>query len=1226
MADTGWLTAGTLSATYDAGNTPTIDVTDPGNAATDNGLNASWPFTGSGQVGYGLRASNFDFSGIPTNAIIDGFEVRIGDYRSSSASTGCAWDVVRMVNRFGIMTGDNKAADYPSINFIATEIAGGPWDLWNTNLERDDLTDADVGFVISPVSGTGNPGNVLVDYVQIKVYYHVGLPAPISFPNAHFKVYGNNPPHIRSDGKSLFQVTAQNSSGQLRVYGSTNNGVTWTLRSIGQPSPNIAYDTYGMVSSVSDGTLIHIALTWRSGGGAWYVEYGQFNMSTNQWVTTSLEGVYMVGFAQNGVSWCDVAVRSNGEVIVTYNGPEDTVKGGDRCRVDYARRSTGGSWTNNIALDAGGGFSYGIPQCVMAPNDECHIMWGITDVKEDPQTSFAAIEGRTLDSSNSLSTTVGGYGTNWEITNGPTGLAFSKRPITWVDGSTQRIALPIVWNVASINRATIMRGTEDGNGDLAVGDENSNVIDPDPVTQDFYLNYDSADGNIYFTYSGGGSAPTTDQDLYYALSTNEAVSFGTGTELQDGITATRVDANIYTWEGPDLFKGRYLGISYVRPAYGAFSAYFHAVLLNDPNQVNLPSDDLTVTTYAPTVEVSEAGETSQLPAETLSLTDYNPQAVTTDNNISQLDAETLDLTAYSPQAVTSENNYSQLDAETLDLTGFDPQAVTSDNNQSQLDAETLDLADFDPQAVTTEKNIAALDAETLGLAANDPQAVTTEKNIALLVAASVALAAFAPQITTTENNISQIESETLTITNYAPQAVTAANNFAQLPGATLSLSDNDPVIVTTEKNISALDAETLDLTDFDPQVVATENNFSQLDAETLALTDFDPTVVSTENRVSLLDAETLDLVGFDPQTVTTENNTSQLDAETLDLVDYDPTIVTTENNFSQLDAETLDLVGYDPTVVATENHFSQLDAETLTILDYDPTIITTEAGAGDISLLPRPVLTIGDNNPQIVTTENTNPNTSQLDAETLDLVGYDPQAVTTENNVADLDAETLDLVGYAPTAVTTENHFSQLDAETLDLTAYAPEAVTSEGEVSLLPAESLSVADFDPQTVTTENNFSQLDAETLSLVGYAPDAVTTESGANDSNLPSQSLSLTDNDPTVVTTENRVSLLDAETLGLATNGPQIVTTEGVNPNQSNLDAETLDLVGYDPQVVATDNNTSTLASQAITVTGYAPTVVATENVISQLDAETITLTAYAPTVEFTEPSQRLFVIT
>ena len=70
MADTGWLSAGTYSATFNAGNSPTVDVTNPGNAGTDNGLNATWPFTGASQVGYGLRASNFDFSGIPANAIM----------------------------------------------------------------------------------------------------------------------------------------------------------------------------------------------------------------------------------------------------------------------------------------------------------------------------------------------------------------------------------------------------------------------------------------------------------------------------------------------------------------------------------------------------------------------------------------------------------------------------------------------------------------------------------------------------------------------------------------------------------------------------------------------------------------------------------------------------------------------------------------------------------------------------------------------------------------------------------------------------------------------------------------------------------------------------------------------------------------------------------------------------------------------------------------------------
>ena len=763
--------------------------------------------------------------------------------------------------------------------------------------------------------------------------------------------------------------------------------------------------------------------------------------------------------------------------------------------------------------------------------------------------------------------------------------------------------------------------------------------------------------------------------------------------------------------------------------------------------------------------------TSQLDAETIDLTDNDPQAVTTEKHIAALAAASLAVAAFAPQVTATENNISQLESETLTVTNYAPQVTVEAASIVQLPGATLSLSDNDPTIVTTENNVAALDAETLDLTNFDPTAVSTDNNTVELPAvagsgtftyvggaASRGTTASSPNV----NHGLSIQSGDLVVAYVHSNATTAitpndtwdAELFDEEPDSPTETSRNamywkvatgsepsnygwtagvgnwgvvlkvfrpsggtitvdlpalkglnansiaairsvaqngrtaatDAVSIIAggkdNRTVTADPIDTVDggytaaigngefqvtgmahkigggaepaqvdlsgsgqadisyayhvsfklvsgglaLTNYAPQATVAANNFAQLLSDTLSLSDNDPTVVTTENNIAALDSETLDLTDFDPQAVTTENHFSQLDAETLNLTDFDPQAVTTENHFSQLDAETLELVDHDPTVVATDNNFSQLDAETLGILDFDPTIITTEAGAGDISLLPRPVLTVGDNDPQAVTTENTNPNTSQLDAETLDLADFDPQAVTTETNVAALDAETLDLVGFDPQAVTTENHFSQLDAETIDLVAFNPEAVTSEGEVSLLPAEALSIADFDPQTVTTENNFSQLDAETLSLADFDPTIVTTETTVNTSQLPSQSLALADFDPTVATTENRVSLLDAETLDLVDNNPQIVTTEGQNPNQSNLGAETLVLADFDPQAVTTEANISGLPNQALTIADLDPTIVATENNFSQLDAEAITLTAYAPIVEFSPPRDRLFVIT
>jgi hypothetical protein len=168
QTDTGWVFPGTVvgDRTVVAGNT---NWTNPSNATADDGNNATVALT-LGGITRGLAATNFDFSSIPAGAVIEGIEVRVGDY---------SLDVGSVVTRHVILIDRNdndealdRFAELPNPTTTpATNDVGGVGDLWGGwKISRDYLQDADFGFFIAFTRISETP-TISVDFLQMKIHY-----------------------------------------------------------------------------------------------------------------------------------------------------------------------------------------------------------------------------------------------------------------------------------------------------------------------------------------------------------------------------------------------------------------------------------------------------------------------------------------------------------------------------------------------------------------------------------------------------------------------------------------------------------------------------------------------------------------------------------------------------------------------------------------------------------------------------------------------------------------------------------------------------------------------------------------------------------------------------------------------------------------------------------------------------------------------------------------------
>lgn len=166
MADTGFLSS-TVETQFPFA--PSVPWSNLSNChASDNTYATAAVATGQGT----WRADFKGFgTGIPTNAIIDGIEALI----EKKASGGRNSDLLVRLLKAGGGAGDDKSAAgfWP---FVDTQFTyGGAADLWGTTWTPAEINDSGFGIAFRGRNETVGPATLSLDYVALKIYYHIPL-------------------------------------------------------------------------------------------------------------------------------------------------------------------------------------------------------------------------------------------------------------------------------------------------------------------------------------------------------------------------------------------------------------------------------------------------------------------------------------------------------------------------------------------------------------------------------------------------------------------------------------------------------------------------------------------------------------------------------------------------------------------------------------------------------------------------------------------------------------------------------------------------------------------------------------------------------------------------------------------------------------------------------------------------------------------------------------------
>ena len=177
----GPLNAGTGSSTTAGGGT--VAWKTPANAISSGGGNATVDLNGPGvKTSQYLTTTNYNFSIIPSNAIIIGIAVAIGRFESDIRAGNDVKDIGVYLLKAGAIVGNNYAdiaTEWPK-NTLTAATYGGNSDLWGTTWTVAEIQASNFGVSLNVNSDNNRTASV--DYILISVTY--ALPGTLNWYTA----------------------------------------------------------------------------------------------------------------------------------------------------------------------------------------------------------------------------------------------------------------------------------------------------------------------------------------------------------------------------------------------------------------------------------------------------------------------------------------------------------------------------------------------------------------------------------------------------------------------------------------------------------------------------------------------------------------------------------------------------------------------------------------------------------------------------------------------------------------------------------------------------------------------------------------------------------------------------------------------------------------------------------------------------------------------------------
>lgn len=580
---------------------------------------------------------------------------------------------------------------------------------------------------------------------------------------------------------SYYVVGGSNSTG-LHVYSpGTSTDATWSEEDSGNaPSPTASAGPTGCISSVVDGNNIHIVYAWNLSGPTPTVHYSRFNCSTDTWDTITGGNKYVQivsGVIANG--YADIAVRSDGDIVVVYSDATEKVHGTDYDRVSYdVSTDSGATWAGATYVDGSGvAEHHRSPLCQLGSSDRTHILWedvGATDTNHV-----------TLNSSDTLQTISAYHST---INRKPLGRA------SFVSGANTKVAFIIA----------------DGSNEIEIFTSADN---PSFGTLDDSISQSFNEASVGLVADSGtklyvGYSEINSDDVFYDVSDDDGGWNGTDTEAEDAVTA------IYMSWGYDQTNDKLMWVRGSTLTEGIYNEYSVA----SGEQITPVADSFTLTDGTLTIRAEQEKRVTPV-ADSLTLSDGTltiSQAVATTVDLTTdsftLSDGTMTIRAENEERITPVADSFTLTDGTLTIRAEQETRVTPVADGFTLTDGTLTLRAENETSVTPVVDSLVLADGTLTIRAEQESRITLGTDALTLTDSSLSIVQAAPVDVTLVPNSLTLTDGTLSVRAEQESRISTVNDSLTLSDGTLTITQAAPVDVTLVPDSLTLSDGTLSLT------------------------------------------------------------------------------------------------------------------------------------------------------------------------------------------------------------------------------------------------------------------------------------------------------------------------------------------------------------------------------------------------------------------------------
>ena len=350
---------------------------------------------------------------------------------------------------------------------------------------------------------------------------------PVTLSGAAFPDQNYDCKPFKSSGGAFYIIVLESTGGTPEAYKATDPTSSFSaVDTSGNPTDT---PTSMWVYPVSD--VLHV-LTMSVSGQAGTVEYHTFDMSTDTWGTTDQAVASISDVGDNVAVACSIGVRSDGDIVVLYQGESDKDMGTDYSHVVYDVSTNGGStWAGATLVDPDvDETNYTGAVIVMGASDRAHFFYY-------DRTNFDFYH-RSLSSADSLDN-------NDNFVSHTTSALYAVGSgVSYVDTQT-KIRAPYE---NGTRKSSVVHFDSGANPTIT---ETDGVGDNDTQQESSHVKHlmvvDGTDE--YLLYVGGGSFGN-DEDLYYDVNTGSG--WGTDTEELDAVTINAISANVYDRSGTKI--------------------------------------------------------------------------------------------------------------------------------------------------------------------------------------------------------------------------------------------------------------------------------------------------------------------------------------------------------------------------------------------------------------------------------------------------------------------------------------------------------------------------------------------------------------------------------------------------------------------------------------------------------------------------------------------------